>query len=181
MSLKLTQSQSRELVEKLATEIVDGIEEKNAGEGEQQMTEEQIKALIAAKKQEVAEREAEGETDGAPATQKEAPVTQEEKAAAVYYNALSKIAACEDMYYDGAIQQQACIETLAEAGLYDEHGLNKEAAEASEETVYFTNKVADLYQDGEEKIAAAQECYAEAHQELSAAMEVLAEYGYTFE
>lgn len=177
MDFKLNDQQCKELTEKLAQEIVDNITEKTAAsdEGQQeQLTEDQIKAIIASKKKEIAERQNEEGVNEQPTSN-----TEPEKAAMVYQNALDKIAACEKMYIDGEIQKQACIEVLAEAGLYDENGLNKEAAEYSDETIYFTNKVAESYDDSEEKIAAAQECYDEAVEHLNAAKEVLAQYGYT--
>lgn len=173
--MKLTRSQSAELVDKLADEIVANIEKTAAeAEGGEQLTDEQIAAIVAAKKKQLAEQAEKEESQPEDNN-------QEEKAAAVYYNALSKMAASEEMFNDGVIQQQACIETLAEAGLYDENGLNKQAAESSQEAIDFTNRVAEIYDDGEQKIAAAQECYAEAEVALGAAMEVLAGYGYTFD
>ena len=168
--MKLTNNQYSEMVEKLANEIVEdfGVE-KTAGEG-QKLTPEQNKKIIEAKKAQ-AKAQAQG---GSKAS-------EEEKAAAVYENAMNKIALCQEMYEDGTIQKQACIETLAEAGLYDENGLDKEAAESSEEAIQFTNQIAGIYDDGSEKIAAAEECYADACIEVNAAMEVLASYGYEFE
>lgn len=127
---------------------------------------EQVKAIIEAKKEELANND-----------NKEV----EEKAAAVYEYALRKIAACEEFYNDGVLGQQACIEVLAEAGLMDENGLNKEAAEQDEETAYVVNKIAEEYDEYMNKVAAAEECYEEAVGELKAAMEVLAELGYEFE
>ena len=82
------------------------------------------------------------------------------------------------MYTDGVAGQQACIEVLAEAGMFDENGFNKEAAEESEETINFANKVAESYDDSISKVAAAEECYAEAVNEANAALEVLAACGY---
>lgn len=158
--------QYEEIVDKVASNILVGME-KRAAEQEEGLTDEQIQALIEAKKQEAAQNQEEAD---------------EEKAAEVYEYALRKIAACEEVYNDGIAQQQACIETLAEYGFMDENGyLNKEAAEESEETAYFVNKVAAYYDDGQDKIDAAEEKYAEAVEELSVAMEILAEYGYEFE
>lgn len=175
--MKLDNNQYNELKEKLAEQIVASLgAEKLAEEEQPELSEEEVKALLEAKKQEIANRE-----NGEEATEDEAVEELEQKAAMVYEYALNKIAACEDMYADGVMTQQACIETLAEVGLYDENGLNKEAAESSEETIFFTNKVAEEYDDACEKIAAAEEKYAEGIEELRSAMEVLAELGYEFE
>lgn len=105
----------------------------------------------------------------------------EEKAAEVFEYALRKIAACEEMYADGVSDQEACIEVLAEAGLYDEHGFNKEAAEESEEAMEFATEVSNVYDEAMDKIAAAEECYEEAVSDLQDSMEVLKQFGYEFE
>lgn len=171
--MKLNKEQYNEMVEKLASEIVEGLDnEVEAGEQEPQMTEEQIAAIIEAKKAAIAKAQAEqGE-------KVEEGASEEEKAAAVYEYAMNKIAACQDMYSEGMLEQQACIETLAEAGIYDENGFNKEAAESSDEHIFFTNKIAEHHESAMNKIAAAEECYAEAQIEANAAMEVLAGLGY---
>lgn len=138
----------------------------------EELTEEQIQAILEAKKREMAEADA-GQA---------AAAEMEEKAAAVYEYALNKIAACQEMYADGVYGANACMEVLAEAGLlYEDGSLCKEAAEADEDSIIFTNKVADEYDDSLNKVAAAEECYAEACEELGAAMEVLAGFGYDFE
>lgn len=156
--------QYQEMVDKVANNILAGIEKRAEAE-DSGLSDEQIQAIIEAKKQQAAQDEAE-----------------EEKAAEVYEYAMRKIAACQEVYNEGVLQQQACIETLAEAGfMYEDGTLNKEAAEESEETVDFVNKVAAYYDDGQDMIEAAEEKYAEALDELSVAMEVLAAYGYEFE
>lgn len=171
--MKLNAQQYNELKEKLASEIV----EKIAGQEEeqQQLTEEQVAAILEAKKRQLAEQEAEAEEEDEVEDEEQ---EQAEKAASVYQYALNKIAACEQLYADGLLSQQACIETLAEAGLYDEDGLNKEAAESSEEAMFFVEKVAEEYDDALNKVAAAEECYTEAINEANAAIEVLASLGY---
>lgn len=101
-----------------------------------------------------------------------------EKAAAVYEYALNKIALCEELYQIGLGEQEGCLEILAENGLLDESGLNKEAAESSDEAYNLTEIVANEYNDACEKIAAAEECYASSMEELNGSLEVLAELGY---
>lgn len=178
--MKLTGAQYEELKEKLASEAIDGMM-KEAAEGEgvaneekEQLTDEQIQAILAAKKQEVAQ----GSREEKEAEEADVMI---QKAAAVYEYAMRKIAACEEMHADGVIGQQACIEVLAEVGMYDENGFNKEAAEESEETVNFANKIGESYDDSTSKVAAAEECYAEAVNEANAALEVLAGFGYEVE
>lgn len=172
--MNLNDEQYNELKEKLAQEIIDSID-KTAGEEESpQLTEEQIKAILAAKKAEIAKRE------GAAAENSDNGEEIESKAMAVYEYALNKIAACEEMYQEATLDKQACIESLVQAGLVDENGLNKQAAEENEETALFTNTVAEVYDDAINKIAASEECYAEAIDELNAATEVLADCGYEF-
>ena len=105
----------------------------------------------------------------------------EKEATELYEYAMRKIAACEAMYYDGMSDQGACIEVLAEAGLYDEDGFNKEAAESSEEAIEFSNEISGVYDESLNKIAAAEECYQEAVSDLGQAVEVLEAFGYEFE
>lgn len=172
--MKLTTEQYNELKEKLAGEAIENMEKEAASN--EILTDEKIAEIIEAKKamvKEASEKEA-----------SEVEVNDEEmvkKAMAVYEYAMNKIAASQEMYADGVAGQQACIEVLAEAGMFDENGFNKEAAEESEETINFANKVAESYDDSAMKIAAAEECYAEAVKECNAALEVLAGYGYEVE
>lgn len=174
--MKLHDEQYNELVEKLASEVVDKIAGEEAGE---QLSEEQVQAILAEKKKQLAE---EAQTEGKDVVDEEAEAEElAQKAASVYEYAMRKIAACEEMYADGSLEQRACIETLAEVGLYDENGLNKEAAEQSEDAMFFVEKVAEAYDDALAKTAAAEECYAEAVEEANAAIEVLASLGYEFE
>lgn len=171
--MKLNNEQYSELVDKLASEIAEELEVMAAEEEEDNqegLTDEQIKRIIEAKKQEIAENEQ------APQDEDEAEEIAQ-KSAAVYEYAMRKIAACEDFYNDGIASKQACIEVLAEAGLMDEYGLNKEAAESTKEAMEFTNKIAEIYDDADQKIMAAQEKYAEACEEANAALEVLASLG----
>lgn len=201
--MKLTNEQYNEFKEKIASEIVDAV----TGEEEvapmqdvaDTLTEEQVEAIIAAKEREIAERAMQEQAMQEEAMQGEAmqeeygdeeELTEEEaaqlaeleqKAAATYEYALRKIAACEELYAAGEIQKTASIELLAENGLLCEDGsLSKEAAEQSEEHLLFAEKVAASYEDAEEKIAAAQDCYNESVIELKAAMEILSDLGYEF-
>lgn len=170
--MQLTTDQYNELKESLAQEAIENMEKEasEAHEDNNMLTDEKIAEIIEARKEMVKEA----------ATQEDV-VTDEDmvkRAYEVYQYALRKIAASEEMYQDGAAGQQACIEVLAEVGMYDENGFNKEAAEENEETINFANKVAESYDDSMAKIAAAEECYTEAIEEANAALEVLAEYGY---
>lgn len=174
--MKLTPEQYNELKESLASEAIENME-KEAAEAngvEEMLTDEKIAKIIEAKKEMVKE-----------ASEQEAIQAEGEemvkRAYEVYEYALRKMAASEEMYADGVYGQQACIEVLAEAGMYDENGFNKEAAEENEETVNFANRVAESYDDSTAKIAAAEECYAEAIEEANSALEVLAAYGYKVE
>ena len=156
--MKLTGEQYNELKESLAEEAIANME-KEASEREAQsneiLSDEKIAEIIEVRKAMVKE-----------ASEKEAAEYENEemakKAYAVYEYAIKKMAACEEMYTDGVAGQQACIEVLAEVGMFDENGFNKEAAEESEETINFANKVAESYDDSASKVAAAEECYAEA-------------------
>lgn len=180
--MKLTTEQYNELKESLASEAIHNMEKEaseKANENNEILTDEKIAEIIEAKKaliKEASEQEAQ---------EKEASEDDAEemakKAFEVYQYALNKIAACQEMYNDGIAGQEACIQILAEAGMYDENGFNKEAAEESEETINFANKVAESYDDSMNKIAAAEECYAEAIEEANAALEVIAACGYEVE
>lgn len=105
----------------------------------------------------------------------------EQQACELYEYALRKVAACEEMYNDAIEDQESCIEVLAEVGLYDEYGFNKEASESNEEIYEFTEGVSSVYDESLQKIAAAEECYEEAIEDLGTAIEVLAHFGYEFE
>lgn len=168
-NMKLNEEQYRELVDKLASEIVEEGVQKEASEEENK--EDKVKEMIEAKKKEIAEK---NEKEAMEAEAQELA----EKAAAVYEYALRKIAACEEYYADGMQGQEACVELLKEAGVITEEGFNKEAAEANEEVMEMTTKIASFYDEAECKIVAAQEKYAEAVEEANAALEVLAELGY---
>ena len=166
--MNLTTEQYDELKDKLASEAIETMTKEAS---EEVLTDEKIAEILEAKKamvKEASAQEAEAEE-------------MVNRAMSVYEYAMRKIAACEEMYADGVAGQQACIEVLAEVGMYDENGFNKEAAEESEETVNFANKVAESYEDSAMKVAAAEECYAEAINEANAALEVLAAYGYEVE
>ena len=152
--MQLTTEQYNELKESLANEALENMEKEAAEMNEETMTDEKIAEIIEARKEMVKE-----------AATAEEELNDEEmvkRAYEVYQYALRKIAASEEMYADGAAGQQACIEILAEAGMYDENGFNKEAAEESEETANFANKIAESYDDSMAKVAAAEESYAEA-------------------
>lgn len=173
--MKLTSEQYNELKEKLAEEAIENMvkEASETNETMEILSDEKIAEIIEAKKSMIKE-----------ASENEDSKDDEEmikRAMAVYEYALNKIAASQEMYEDGVVGQQACIEVLAEAGMYDENGFNKEAAEESEETINFANKIAESYDDSINKIAAAEECYAEAVNEANAALEILAAYGYEIE
>jgi len=171
--MQLTTEQYNELKESLANEALENMEKEAAEANNDMLTDEKIAEIIEARKEIIKEAATAEET-----------VTDEDmvkRAYEVYQYALRKIAASEEMYADGVAGQQACIEVLAEVGMYDENGFNKEAAEESEETVSFANKVAESYDDSMAKIAAAEECYSEAVEEANAALEVLASYGYEIE
>lgn len=175
--MKLSSEQYNELKEKLAEEAIENMV-KEASENENEdntmevLSSERIDQIIEERKEMIKQA---GENNH---SEDEELI---KRAMAVYEYSLNKIAACEEMYQDGATGQQACIEVLAEVGMYDENGFNKEAAEESEETIYFANKIAESYDDSINKIAAAEECYAEAINEANAALEVLAAYGYEIE
>lgn len=104
----------------------------------------------------------------------------EEKAAEAYEYSIRKIAACEEMYADAMLDQEVCIEVLAEVGLYDKNGINKEAAEESAEAAEFFGAVSMAYDESLLKIAAAEDCYAEAVETLNEATDILADFGYEF-
>ncbi|MGL5715934.1 MAG: hypothetical protein ACRCX2_23160 [Paraclostridium sp.] len=171
--MKLNEEQYSELIDKLADEIIEGGMEVVAAE-EEPSKEEAVKSLIEAKKKEIADREEKEE-------KKDDEAEMAEKAAAVYEYAINKIAACEAYYQEGTNEQEACLEILAEAGILTEDGIDKEAAEADEETADIVNKIAEAYEEAGSMVIAAQEKYAEAYEEASAALEVLAELGYEFE
>lgn len=176
--MKLNKSQYTELVEKFAGEV-DTMLSKQAEaetEGEGKLTEDQVKAILEAKKQEIAEKKEAEDKEKCEDSEDE----MEAKAAAVYEYAMNKIATCQAFYSDGVLGQQSCLEVLAQAGILGVDGIDKEAAESSDDAVTLMETVAGVYDDCQEKIAAAEECYAEAVQEAGAAMEVLAAFGYEF-
>lgn len=100
-----------------------------------------------------------------------------EKAAAVYEYALEKIAMAEEVYAEAQGCREECLEVLASAGILDEDGIDKEAAEQDEEVYEATYKLASMHDDALEKMAAAEEVYAEAMMEIQAAEEVFEELG----
>ena len=159
--MKLNREQYTELTEKLASELVENMYTTEGASVADDMMQEKMAGYAY-------------EDDY---TDEEIEVMANE----VYDRALAKMAAAQSFYEDGAAQEQACIESLAEAGLYDEYGLDKEAAESSEEAIDFTNRVAEYYEDAQEKMASAEEVYAEASDELMASAQILSEFGYTFE
>lgn len=170
--MKLTSEQYNELKESLASEAIESmVKEANEQENESILSNEKIAEIIEFKKamvKEASEQEA----------QEEQIEEMAKRAYTVYEYAMRKIAHSQEMYDDGVVGQHACIEVLAEVGMFDENGFNKEAAEENEETINFANKVAESYDDSMSKIAAAEECYAEAIEEANAALEVIAACGY---
>lgn len=100
-----------------------------------------------------------------------------EKAAAVYNHALEKIAMAEEVYAEAEGCREECLEVLASAGMLDEDGINKEAAEEDEDVYEATCRLASMHDDALEKMAAAEEVYAEAMMEIQAAEEVFEELG----
>ena len=158
--MKLNREQYTELTEKLANELVENMYTTEGASIADDVMQEKMAGYV------------------------EDDYTDEEReimANEVYDRAVAKMAAAQSFYEDGVAQQQACIESLAEAGLYDEYGLNKEAAESSDEAIDLTNRVAEYYEDAQEKIASAEEVYAESVDELNASAQILSEFGYTFE
>lgn len=160
--MKLNKEQYTELTEKLASELVENMYTTEGAGIADELMQEKMAGYVDA---------------GEEYTDEELEVMANE----VYDRALAKMAAAQSFYDDGAVQQQACIETLAEAGLYNEYGLDKEAAEQSDETIDFVNRVAEYYEDAQEKMASAEEVYAEASEELQASAQILNEFGYEFE
>lgn len=104
-----------------------------------------------------------------------------EKAAAVYQVAMAKIAAAQEAYVEAECDQEDCLEVLAEYGIVDEYGFNKEAAESDDELYSLAEEGIDFYNDALEKQAAASEVYADNLENASAAIEVLAALGYDVE
>lgn len=100
-----------------------------------------------------------------------------EKAAAVYNYALEKIAMAEEVYAEAEGCREECLEVLASAGMLDEDGIDKEAAEQDEDVYEATVKLASMHDDALERIAAAEEVYEEAMMEIQAAEEVLNSFG----
>lgn len=100
-----------------------------------------------------------------------------EKAAAVYEYAMNKIAMAQEVYAEAESGRDECLEILASAGMLDEDGLNKEAAEQDEEIYDATVKLASIHDEALEKMAAAEEVYEEAVREVQAAEQVLNAYG----
>ena len=127
--MKLNREQYTELTEKLASELVENMYTTEGASVADDMMQEKMAGYAY-------------EDDY---TDEEIEVMANE----VYDRALAKMAAAQSFYEDGAAQEQACIESLAEAGLYDEYGLDKEAAESSEEAIDFTNRVAEYYEDAQ--------------------------------
>lgn len=179
--MKLNEEQYNDSITKLADEIIgDMLEEKQAGYegGEEMMTEGAMIADNAIEEKMAGYMSDEMEVEaGEELTVEEMEIRARE----VLDYGLRKMAASEEMFAEGEAQMQACIETLAENGLYDENGLNKEAAESSEEAIDFTNRIAEHYEDAMNKQASAEEVYAESEIEVQAAVEVLQELGYSFE
>ena len=119
-----------------------------------------------------------------PLTDEEAAVLADKTASEAYAvadYAINKMAAAEEFYADGQADMEASLEVLAEYGFLDEYGLNKEAAEESYETIDFVNDAIDVYNDGAEKMAAAEHCYDEGEIELTAAVQVLDDLGYSLD
>lgn len=120
-----------------------------------------------------------------PLTEEEAAVVADKTASEAYAvanYAINKMAASEEFYADGQADMQASLEVLAEYGFLDENGgLDKQAAEESYETIDFVNNALDTYNDGAEKMAAAEHCYNEGEIELTAAVQVLEDLGYSLD
>lgn len=100
-----------------------------------------------------------------------------EKAAMVYDFAINKMAAAEEVFAEAEGHKDECLEVLASAGLLDEDGINKEAAEEDEEVLEATLRLAQSHDEALEKMAEAEEVYVEAEMERQAAEEVLNYFG----
>lgn len=99
------------------------------------------------------------------------------KAAAVYDYAVEKMASAEEEYKEASEYAENCLEVLANAGLLEEDGINKEAAEEDEEVFEATMKLASAHDQAIEKMAELEEFYQEAEMERQAAEEVLNYFG----
>lgn len=185
--MKLNQEQYREMVEKLADEIVAETLEKTAsglvaaaptGLNAIKSKKGLNKKLLGAAGVAGAVAAGAGALGAKAVADKKKEKEVEKEACEAYEYALRKIATAEAWYNDAVLEQEACIETLAEAGMYDENGFNKEAAEESQETVDFANEVSNIYNEATEKIAAAQEVYSESIKEAEKLAYYLTELGY---
>lgn len=99
------------------------------------------------------------------------------KAAIVHDYAVEKMAAVEEAYSEASEYAGECLEVLANAGLLEEDGINKEAAEEDEEVYEATVRLASAHDEAIEKMAELEEIYEEAAMEREAAEQVLGYFG----
>lgn len=100
-----------------------------------------------------------------------------EKAAAVYDYATNKMELAEDAYREASEHVNECLEVLANAGLLEEDGINKEAAEEDEDVYEATVKIAEAHDESLQKMAELEEFYQELEMERTAAEQVLNYFG----